>query len=355
MRIVFILMIALSIASCKEDEVPQTRTYYMGFQNSAPRIDNIDLIIQSLNLWTQRADAAMITTEVPWEELLNGMTANDYVIANYKDLVDFYRSKNFKLWIYIDPQNGLDRASDALDLQAVGKSIADADMQLLYGKFTIAMDSILKPDHLGLALETNLIRDAASVSIYNGVKKAANDVAALIKVRNPNVPLSISVQVDHAWGKLVGGSYKGVAQDFVDFPFLKELGLSSYAYFGFSNPTDIPTNYYSRLMEGKTFPVFITEGGWPSASATTSNGSFTSSPELQKAYIEHHSHLLDEAHATALFQLVFTDLDLATLPPDVPPIIELFASLGLVDITLQAKPALNAWDDLFNHRTLVQK
>ncbi len=354
MRITLLLIIGLLLASCKDDEVPQTRTYYMGFQNSAPRID-IDLILQSLNIWTQRADAAMITTEVPWEELLNGTPVNDYVIDNYKDLVDFYRSKNFKLWIYIDPQNGLDRTSDALDLQAVGKSIADADMQLLYKKFTIAMDSILKPDHLGLALETNLIRDAASTAIYNGVKKAANDAAALIKVRNPNVPLSISVQVDHAWGKLVGGIYKGIATDFVDFPFLKEVGLSSYAYFGFTNPTDIPFNYYSRLMEGKTFPVFITEGGWPSASATTSNGSFTSSSEIQKTYIEHHSHLLDDVQATALFQLVFTDIDLASLPPDVPAIIELFASLGLVDTNLQAKPALSAWDDLFNHRTLVQK
>lgn len=54
-----ILLAGLLIAfSCKNDEdIPTTRTYRMGFQNSAPRIDNLDLFIQSLNLWTQRADA----------------------------------------------------------------------------------------------------------------------------------------------------------------------------------------------------------------------------------------------------------------------------------------------------------
>lgn len=344
----------LILVSCKNDEdIPNTRTYRMGFQNSAPRIDNLDLFIQSLNIWTLRADAAMITTEVPWTELLGGGSINDHVINNFKVLVDIYRDKKFMVWIYIDPQNGLDRTSDAVALQEAGKSIADADMQLLYQKFVIAMDSILKPDHLGLALETNLIRDAAPSNIYNGVKQAANATAQAVRARNATVPLSVSVQADHAWGKLLGGTYKGVAQDFVDFPFAQELGISSYAYFGFNKPTDIPTNYYSRLLDGKNLPVFVTEGGWTSASVSTPTASFTSSPELQRDYIAHHSHLLNEVKATAVFQLLFTDLDIATLPSTVPASIEYFAYLGLVDINLQPKPGLAAWDDQFKNRKLI--
>ena len=341
-----VLVVVLAPGGCKKEEEP-ARTFRMGFQNSAPRFDNLDLFIQSLNLWTQRADAAMITTEVPWAELLAGTTVNDYVVNNYKDLVAYYRSKDLKLWVYIDPQNGLDRTTDAVDLQQAGKSIADADMQLLYKKFAVAMDSILKPDHLGLALETNLIRDAAPAAIYNGVRNAATATAQAIRARNAIVPLSISVQVDHAWGKLGGGSYTGIAQDFTDFPFIQELGLSSYPYFGFDNPADIPLNYYSRLVEGKNMPVFVTEGGWSSASVP---GSFTSSPELQKAYIEHHAHLLNEAKAEALFQLLFTDIDVTSVPDDVPDNINYFLYLGLVDINFQVKPGLGAWDLIFNYR-----
>jgi len=343
------IVIVILLSNCKKDEEPASRTFRMGFQNSAPRID-LDLIIQSLNLWTQRADVAMITTEVPWSELLGGMSVDDYVVNNYKDLVAFYRSKNLKLWVYIDPQNGLDRATDAVDLQQANKSIADADMQLLYQKFTVAMDSILKPDHLGLALETNLIRDASPASIYNGVKTAVNVTAQAVRARNATVPLSISVQVDHAWGKLAGGSYTGISQDFTDFPFIQELGLSSYPYFGFDDPTDIPLTYYTRLVEGKNLPVFITEGGWSSASVTTPDRSFVSSPELQKAYIEHHTHLLNEVDAKAVFQLVFTDIDGTEVPDDVHDNIDYFLYLGLVDINFNIKPALNAWDQVFGYR-----
>ncbi len=350
-RLSFFMLLLL--VACNDDQPPGSRSYYMGFQNSAPRVDNLDLFLQSLNMWTTRADAAMITTEVPWKELLDGISANDYVVANYKDLVDYYRSKNLKLWIYIDPQNGLDRTSDALDLQAINKSIADADMQLLYQQFTIAMVNLLKPDHLGLALETNLIRAAASAAIYEGVKNAANTTAAIIKDQNPALPLSISVQADFAWGKLGGGSYRGVAQDFIDFPFIQELGISSYPYFEFKKPTDIPINYYSRLVEGKTLPVFVSEGGWTSASITTPNHTITSSLANQTDYIKHHAHLLDDVKATAVFQLLFTDLDVASLPADVPDNINYFSSLGLVDITMQPKDALTVWDDLFKNRVHI--
>jgi hypothetical protein len=349
MKSLRIVIVLLALVSCKNDE-PPTRTFRMGFQNSAPRFDNLDLFVQSLNLWTQRADAAMITTEVPWAELLSGTSVNEYVVNNYKDLVAFYRSKDLKLWVYIDPQNGLDRGTDAVELQQANKSIADADVQLLYRKFTIAMDSILKPDHLGLALETNLIRDAAPTSIYNGLKVTVNTTAQAVRARNPTVPLSISVQVDYAWGKLGGGSFTGIAQDFIDFPFVQELGLSSYPYFGFDDPTDIPLNYYARLIAGKDIPVFVTEGGWTSASVTTPDRSFVSSPDLQKTYIEHHARLLNEVKATAVFQLLFTDIDSAAVPDDVPDNINYFLFIGLVDKDFNVKPALGAWDEVFNFR-----
>jgi hypothetical protein len=57
--------------------------------------------------------------------------------------------------------------------------------------------------------------------------------------------------------------------------------------------------------------------------------------------------MLGRARATAVFQLLFTDLDLATFP--VPPgsVLPLFAHTGLVDVDLQPKPALAAWDEAF--------
>lgn len=349
LRIIFIAL--PGFLSCQKNtgsnSTVSTRTYRMGFQNSAPRPD-FSLYIQSLNTWITRADAAMITTEVPWDSLLKGETAENYVLNNYKGAVDFYRSKNCRLWVYIDPENGLDRSSDALALLANGHSIAQPAIQQIYRRFAFVMDSILVPDHLGLALETNLIRAAAPDSIYQGVRQAANALVPEIRSFDKKVKLSISAQVDYAWGKLGGGTYLGITQDFTDFPFIEELGLSSYPYFSYNKPEDIPLDYYSKLTTGRSIPVFVSEGGWMSQTITGFSGeTINSSPQVQQQYITRQSQLLDNAQAIALFQLTFTDIDLSSQPPAVPPSIKYFAYLGLVDASFNPRPALSTWDSLF--------
>jgi hypothetical protein len=155
--------------------------------------------------------------------------------------------------------------------------------------------------------------------------------------------------VETAWGRLgQRRDYVGIDEDLRDFPFINALGLSSYPYLGgFSDPEQIPLEYYSRVNAKKPLPLLIVEGGWPSASV---RGAFTSSPALQARYLIRQSQLLEHANAVAAFQLPFADLDLASFPKPVPTILPLFASLGLVDSDLQAKPGLATWDSIFARR-----
>jgi hypothetical protein len=229
-------VVLLSMACRKHSAASATasRTYRMGFALSAPRPD-INEIIQSLDIWTTHADAAIISTEVPWDSLIGGETPANYVINNYSAVVNIYRTANLKIWVYIDPENGLNRQSDSDPLVALGKSIAQSDIQMLYRRFVVAMDSIIHPDHLGLALETNLIRYAAPDSIYQGVKQAANAAAADVRAIDAQVPLSVSVQAEVAWGELGTSStgYVGVSTDFTDFPVPAGIGyffLSVYEF-----------------------------------------------------------------------------------------------------------------------------
>lgn len=350
-----VFALILFFAGCRGDDDkpgPGERSFRMGFQNSAPRFDDFDLYLAALNLWVPNddaADAAMITTEVPWEALLGGKTEVDFVKENYVGLVDYYRQHDLKLWVYIDPANGLNRATDAQELVAAGKSIADDDMQKIYRRFVVVMDSLLKPDHLGLALETNLIRLASPENIYNAIKKATADVAAELESRDSKATLSISVQADAAWGSLQGTfQYTGIAQDLVDFPFMKEMGISSYPYFGYESPADVPDDYYSRLADESKLPVFVSEGGWTSKSITgPDNSDIVSSEEEQAAYIEKQYRMLNDANATGLFSLTFTDIDLSALPSGVEPNIAYFAYLGVVDKDLEAKPSFATWKNVF--------
>ena len=321
------------------------RTFRMGFSAIPPRPDQT-VTLQALNLWTSgHADAAIMHISVPYAALLSGLSAPQEVRGNELGLANYYRAKGLRLAVTVDVTNGLDRSAEDPVLDSLGRSIADSGIQRIYGEYVLALDSILHPDYLGLAAETNLIRLAAPDSVYQAVVAMTNAVAGRIRSLGPAPPLYVSVQVEVAWGRMQGGgSYVGIAQDLADFPFLDCLGLSSYPYLGgFSDPQDIPLDYYARLHAEGAHPVLVVEGGWTSLSL----GPIISSPTTQARYLEQQGRLLDSARAVAVFQLTFTDLDLSalTLPPG--SILPLFAHLGVVDSALGPKPALAAWDRSF--------
>ena len=318
---------------------PAVRSWRMGFSAIPPRPD-FATQIATLDLWTRRADAAIIHVEPPWDSLLAGTRPDSIVRRQLLGLADFYRGKHLELVFTLDATNGLDRASESAALVAAGRSIAEPAVQRLYRDFAVAVDTLLHPTYFGLAAETNLIRAAAPAALYAAVVQMANAVAADVRARDAAVKLYVSVQVETAWGRLGGSNaYIGISSDLADFPFAQVIGLSSYPYLGgFAEPEDLPIDYYARLT-GK--PELVVEGGWPSDSA----GAIASSPAKQARYLRRQAELLDRADALAVFQLTFTDLDPAYFPPG--SILPLFATLGLVDANLTPKLALATWDSAF--------
>ncbi len=316
----------------------------MGFSAVPPKPD-INVILASIDLWSQRADAALILSEPPWDSLIAGWPADSLVRALHVGLTDYYRSKGLRIIVSVDPTNGLDRSSESPPLVAAGRSLTEPAIQSLYRAYVTAMDTILNPDYIAFASETNLVRAAAPSALYDALVQVSNDAAAGIRAVDPTVKLFASVQVEVAWGALGGGGgYVGIAQDRADFPFMDALGLSSYPYLGgFAEPESLPLDYYDRLDDGSPLPMLVIEGGWTSESLA--GGGIVSSPDKQRRYIERHAAILDRARAAGWLQITFTDLDSTFFPPGT--ILPLFAFNGLVDKDLNPKPALDPWDATF--------
>jgi hypothetical protein len=311
----------------------------MGFSAIPPRMDT-SLLIPTLQLAVLHSDAGLIQLSIPWDVLLLDTAAATEVRVVRLPLVNFYRGSGKKIVVALDVTNGLDRSAEDPVLAGLGKSITDTMVQRLYREYVSAVDSILHPDYLSLAAETNLIRAAAPAPVYAAVVAMTNDAAAELGSRGSTTRLMVSVQVEVAWGGLQGtGIFEGIAQDRADFPFLDALGLSSYPYLGgYSDPGDIPDDYYQRLVAGQPLPEVVLEGGWPSVTV----GSVVSTPALQARYITRQAELLDRANGAGLFQITFTDLHPSIFPPG--STLSLFANLGLVDTALAPKPALASWD-----------
>ncbi|HEY2379235.1 MAG TPA: hypothetical protein VGH98_24855 [Gemmatimonadaceae bacterium] len=282
----------------------------------------------------------------PYKALLTGMSATTYVNTVDLPLANYYRGKNLTIVITVDVTNGLDRSAEDPDLVAMHRSITEPAVQQVYRDYVKALVTAIHPEYLGLAAETNLIRVAAPATVYGAVVQMTNAAATDVASMTGTHPqLYVSVQADEGWGRLAHNNvYQGVEQDFTDFPFMQALALSSYPYFVYTDPDDIPLDYYTRLANGRSLPIMVVEGGWTSGSV----GSVQSSPAMQVRYLRRQEQVLDEAKAIAVFQLTFTDLNLAAYPPQPPgSILPLFAQLGVVDTQLRAKPALATYDSVF--------
>jgi hypothetical protein len=345
------LLLAALLGGCSSDNPAgptlNARSYFMGFSPFPPRPD-VNLSLTTINLWSQRADAALILTEPPWDSLLAGRPPDSLIRANQLGYANYLRARGLRVVVSIDPTNGLDRSAESAALVAAGRSLSEPAVQALYRDYATAMDTLIHPDYIGIASETNLIRAIAPSNVYDAVVAAAGAAATSIAAHDAVVKIYTTVQVETAWGKLAGpgGAYVGIAQDLADFSFDRALGLSSYPYLGgFSDPDSVPLDYYSRLQLGDPtpLPMLVIEGGWPSV---PSGAATASTPQMQSRYIARHARIQDQAGTVGWFQITFTDIDEAAygFPPGA---LTPFAHLGLVDVNLAPKPALAAWDAVF--------
>ena len=325
-----------------------TRTWQMGFSSIPPRPDTAT-VLRGIDIWSQRAEIAAIHEELPWTDLLvNNLSPEAILDRDKVQLVDYLRAKGLKIYFMGELTDGLSRGEEAPQLRALNRSIKEPDVQQAYRDYLLAVNRKLHPEFIGLVAETNLIRVAASDPLlYPAVVQAANLAASDLRAAGSGATLLFSVQVETAWDRFSASPvYAGIERDFTDFAFAHMLGLSSYPYFGFSRPEDIPDDYYTRPLNGRTLPVMVVEGGWTSAAA----GTIQSSPDLQARYISRQAQLLDAVRARGFIQLVFADLDLTTFPQPYPANLPLFAHIGLTDSGFNAKPALAAWDALHARR-----
>jgi len=339
------LLIACGDGSGPPPAAGPPRSYLMGFSAIPPRYDSTATVILGINNWLPHADAAIMHVSPPWAAMLAGHSPAGAVDTVEVPLAQYYRAKGLQHIVFtVDATDGLNRAAEAPELVAAGRSITDTLVQRLYREWVFAVAQRIQPDYLGLAAETNLIRLAAPDSVYQAIVTMTNAVAAQIQAASLPSKLFVSVQVETAWGRLPPGPYVGIAQDLADFPFVEALGLSTYPYLaGFAVPESLPLDYYSRIAQGTTLPVLVVEGGWPSVSVDT----LVSTPAEQARYINRQELLLDSAKARGVFQLTFYDLDVSNSPPPPGSILPLFTHLGLADSAMHAKAALAVWDSTY--------
>ncbi len=178
---------------------PPTRSYHMGFSAFPPRPDTT-LVLPTLTLATQHSDAGLVQLSIPWQVLLDGISAAEEVRTVRLPLANYYRAVGQPITVALDVTDGLNRAQESPELIAAGRSITEPPVQELYRRYVNAVDTILRPEYLSLAAETNLIRLAAPAPVYSAIVAMASAAAGDLRARGTSSRLLVSVQVETAWG-----------------------------------------------------------------------------------------------------------------------------------------------------------
>ena len=63
-------------------------------------------------MWSLRPDAEIISNEVPWDSLLDGVSPESIAARYLVRLANCFRLKRLSLRVYVDPANGLNRAGE---------------------------------------------------------------------------------------------------------------------------------------------------------------------------------------------------------------------------------------------------
>ena len=115
-----------------------TRTWKLGFSPNPPRLTT-QAVLQGIDLWSQRSEFAIIHEELPWTDLLAGMSPDAILDRDKVQLVQYLRGKGLQLIFMGDLNDGLARELDAPQLRAAGRSINEPAVQQLYRNYMLAV------------------------------------------------------------------------------------------------------------------------------------------------------------------------------------------------------------------------
>lgn len=362
--IAFLILLLASIAcssSSSTPSIPPTpensifdsgRTAY-GFFPSPPEVSTAS-VFQLYKDMGQHGDFVLIQQATDWEDFVKGAEGESQTRTDLINQVILASQNQLEYIFVLDALNGLNRREFTGLPAGWEASFANHDVRSAYKNYALWVVRTFHPRYLGLASEINTYMDAYPEDAKNFVS-LYNEIYALVKAEAPETQIFVTFQWDdlnNMFPQPEEGNRHKLEPNWEQIeafePNLDVWAISTYPYFVFPSASDIPEDYYSRLLAQTDKPIAVAEGGFTSQDV----GQIKATPEDQVTYLETIHEQLGPRLAFWV-NLLLTDFNIGSYsvymlthgqsPANVLTLGK-FAHTGLQNFDRSPKPALEVWE-----------
>jgi hypothetical protein len=332
-------------------ELNSDQTAY-GFFPSPPEV-SLESVLDMYADFSDHADVVLLQQNIPWEEFSLGA---DVASDRIKDIGNQYilsAQNDLEVVFVVDPLNGLNRREFIGLPQEWQANFANPSVRTAFTNFTLRILRDFKPRFLGLASEINTYADFHPEDFPNFLSLYST-VYDMIKAESPQTQVFVTFQWEDL-NNLMPTSAEGRQPYETNWetveafePRLDLWVISSYPFVIFESASEIPSNYYTPLLDRTEKPLAVGEGGFTSRDF----GPFHGDPQSQVGYLQAiHTQIGDrlvfwiylllndfniDSYGPAMIARGLSEKDIDTF--------RIFESVGLREYDGSPKPAMLTWD-----------
>jgi hypothetical protein len=325
------------------------RTVY-GFFPSPPEV-NILSILSLFHAIGQHGDVVLIQPPIPWNDFRSGVDGKSKAVDDIRNQVHLAWQNGADAIFVVDPLNGLNRREFAgLPPDLAGADFSNPVVRTAYQNYALRLAREFHPRYLGLASEINTYADAFPEDFPNFLS-LYRETYKKIKAESPGTKIFVTFQWEDLNHYDAAGPDRGLGTKWEEIevfePDLDLWVISSYPFIAFPSAADIPTDYYSRLLDRTEKPLAVGEGGFGSVDVPPARGT----PQDQVLYLNAIHNQIGKRLAFWIY-LILDDFNMDSYKQslesqgqgDKVETLRFFSTLGLRERDGTPKPALAVWD-----------
>jgi len=323
-----------------------------GFFPSPPEI-TLESVMGHYEDMGEYGDFVLFQHPIPWKDFVESVAGESQKRTDIRNQMTLARQNRLNSIFIVDALNGLNWR-EFMELPAGwDANFANPNVRAAIKNYTLWVLREFHPQYLGLGSEVNTYLDAYPDDAKNYIS-LYNEVYALVKAEAPETQVFATFQ----WEDLNNlGVFSTEGRKAYDTnweqikafePNLDVWVISSYPFIIFSEGADIPTDYYTPLLEETSKPIAIAEGGFPSLE----KNNFGGNEQSQVDYLNTINEQLGGERLSFWVYLLLNDFNLDSYAKEMGQnhrdldTLSLFASLGLREFDGTPKPALEKWNEI---------